>query len=413
MNSNMTYQATLDVPGDIAHQVSGKYIEIINEITGELQKYRETVYNLSEAHCVDIKYNKHNEQFIVSGLKTNVDKAYLKLKEIVKDKEDDQLAYKERKRQQKLNHQEYLLRKKRREMYKQNKEIESGKHQKKNENKREAVILDKRNPFYMLSVEDSDDEYFQRVELKKEYDENKQTFTKDINNLTSKLDIMKAKLVHMPTPETLKKSKLSDEEVNKHLDAYQKLQDTINKTKLEIEKLQRNNEMTFEQYEDQVNGVEPEETFTDLTNENSDNEEDIHFDVEVEEKTTDTVSDDIREAEMEQYIAQNSIPRNRSSYQKKQYKNKEDNTSKSGSWTYVSSGGKARTNQGDKKRHYNPGPRHHNRNPNKFNKHDFNEELEIAEEVTDRRIPTDNFRDLLGEITGENYLSEFPPLVSN
>jgi hypothetical protein len=423
----MTYQATLHIPTDIAQRVSGKYIEIINEITGEVQKYRETVYNLSEAHHVQIKYNKSNEQFIISGLETNVDKVLKKLKEIAQEKKDEYLEYKERKRQQKLNHQEYLLRRKRRELYNQIKEAESGKQQTKIENKREPVILDKNNSFYMLNVEDSDDQYFQRVELKKTYEENKKICAKKISSLLSKLNVMKTKLDSMPTQKKLETLQLSEADIKKRLDDRQKYEFEIDETKLQLEKLQRENELTFEEYEDQLNDVKPDQEVNDITNENSENEEDIRIEIEVDHKTSEPVfnelydvehktfepiSDEARDNEIEDSISQNSVPRNRSSYLKKQYKNKEDNTSKSGSWTYVTNGGKVRTNYPDKKRHFNPGPRHHNRNPNKFDKQDFNEELEISDIVTNRRIPTDNFKDLLGEITGENYLSEFPPLVS-
>jgi hypothetical protein len=407
----MAYQTTINVPYDIASRVSGKYIEIENEITKAVQRYRETLYNLSEAHSVQIKYSKQNEQFTISGLKTNVDKTYTKLKEIVKEKKDEHLAYKERKRQQKLDHQEYLLRKKRRELYKQNTKNQSSEQQKKVGDKREKVIIDKKNPFHMLNVEDSDDDYFERVELKKDYEKKKRTCTKEINSLTAKLNTMNHKFKSMPTQESLDNSELSDEDINKYINERQELQKTFDETKLEIQNLQHQNEMTFEQYEDKLNGIEPEESFNDLTNEESENEEDVHFEIEVEEKSNQPVSDEVREAEMDNYITHNSIPRGRSSYQMRHYKNNEDNTVKSGSWTYVSNGGKARTTPVDKKRHFKQGPHHHNRNPNKFDKHDLYDELENAND--DRRIPTDNFKDLLGEITGENYLSEFPPLVSN
>ena len=371
----MSYESQLHVPSRIAPRVMGKFIEIENEKTGDVTKHRETIYNLMETYSVSISYNRKSQNFDISGNKINVDKVIEELKNITEKKEEEQLEFIERKKEQRAKHQEYLYRQKKRAIYNAVKEAEAEKKSGKKKVQKSGPYIDKNNIYHLLAIE-GDDEYCDLLEVTNNYEQRKVKLEKSHKKLDKKITQLRSKI---------KNFRGKDEESEK---VKNEMIGELNKLEKRNDKITSKLSQSLDNYrEQQLNGHQEE----------SEEENELPELDEVTEEDFDNEYDGNTEPIDEEH----DVDRSRGAYQKKQYKNKNDNYTKSETWVYAKESTKK-----DRKRHEHPGARRHGRNPQHYDDKDFQDEM-----ANSHRLPTDRLKDKLGELIGINDKSEFPPIM--
>lgn len=372
--SQMSYELQLYVPSQIAPRVMGKFIEIEDEKSGVVTKHRETIYNLMETYNVSIDYNRKQQNFTVSGNKINVDKVVEELENITEKINAEQEEFYERKKEQRARHQDYLHREKKRAIYKAVKEAEAQQKSGKKKVQKNGPIIDRKNIYHLLEIED-DDEYTDLLKINNDYEERKKTLEKCNKRMEKKIAQLHSSL-KKKTP----KDEESEKVRNDTIDELNKLQKMNDKIKFKLSQ-------SLDDYKEYLlNGPvqEPEEEEETLPELDEVTEEDFDNDF---INNTEPINEEC------------NVDRSRSAYQKKQYKNKNDNYTKSETWVYS-----RENNSRDRRRHNYPGNRRHN--PQHFDDREFEDEM-----TNSRQLPTDRLRDKLGELIGINDKSEFPPIM--
>ena len=114
--------------------------------------------------------------------------------------------------------------------------------------------------------------------------------------------------------------------------------------------------------------------------------------------------DKLIEKEIGQFVESN-FPRDRGYYKRRQYRDKNTNSTKSETWAVAKENHKR-----DNHKHNHTKTRHHSRSHAHFNSRDMQDEV-----TNSMTMPTDHIKDKLDELIGSepDEMSAFPPLVSN
>lgn len=437
----MSYQTELSVPSYIVGRVMGRRVRMVNEETQEEEVYRETIHELSQKFEVEIKYDRNTQKFTITGSQESADEVAQKLhiiqkKKVIEKMAEDKIEDEKRQQRQILGYDPYedkmddegflcigantgKVQKKIYEMKKQTKTEE--KKKKKESTPKNEIFIDRNNVFGILSIDG--DEESERVQVKLNYERHQESIKEQLSKLEKRYAKLGDKLTQAEKNKIYKLTPYDKSDKTQELDLT--LQDAVIikfrkeliRIEHQFESLEKQELISFEQYE-----TDPECFTLNMINEKElDEIVDAEVDYPPESETDKEVQenkeqrrnrkgelsdlpDEVIEKEIGQFMESN-FPRNREYYKRRQYRDKNTNSTKSETWTYAKENHKR-----DNRKHAHTKTRHHSRGHEHFNSQDMKDEL-----TNSMTMPTDHIKDKLDELIGseQDEISVFPPLVLN
>lgn len=430
----MTYQTELPMSSFIAYSVMGRKIEYINEETQKTEYYRETIDELSHKFKVEIVYNNKAQKFVITG--TNADEVAQELRVIQKQKISEKMKQ-DNERHVRMMKQKELEQKlgcnpndigndgfickgrydegtqiKIKEMKQRAKShVKNNKKQdtKVKKSTKKDVFIDRNNMFSILQIDD--DEESDRIQLKLDHETLLKSLRQDIAKLEKQQSVVEGHMTHAEKNkihllERFDKG-LDNELITSHVDVdIIKYRKELLQLESKINSLYNQVAMPFEEYE--MNQTLPplemisDEELNEIVNADVDYPPKSKLDEEVTNNKKQRKNKFIDE-KTDKYL-ENTFPTNRNYYEKRQYREKNSNQTKSETWT-----AKENHKRDNRKHSKSHNPRHHGRSHVHFDAHDMDDELANA-----TRIPTDKIKDKLDKLitVADIDQSEFPPLVS-
>lgn len=362
----MSFQLTVPVAQYLSGAVMGQRIEIKDEKSDTTQFYRETIYKMSEFYKLIIKYNKKEEEFVLSGSdKDSVTKAYSDLREIVQKKKAEYENYMEREKHRKQQKKEQRFFKKQQELQQKIKYEMQHAHKVQEKPIEKKEVISSKNKFFGLQLpedEITDKEYEESVRLEKQTNKQRKKLLRRIkylteNNMTEELYKVQNELASL----------------DGNSDKTEVKQNTDNNTKF--------NETEFNDTE-----------FNELNNTE-------YNDMEYNEQTDDTVEQSNNFIKNKEDSYDNNFPRNRGFYQPKDNPKKNGHNEQSDGWTNVCYSNNIKSKDRSNRRN-TPHNKQYNTqtNPSNYLIEDNNMSMHI--------------KDKLDELIGD-YECDFPPLLNN